>query len=176
MLSRAVVSLALAAAALASPAVASAMEAKKTGEISAEIADKENAVKAKYGNRSWKEMDTAERKAFQKDMDGAKAETLKKNGTTDREFETTKLKMGREGLKDAEVGKKDYADKKKAEEAKKAEDGKAKKEPTEIKVQKGFNDENPVDLNGDGNLPGQGGEGNPGKVIDVPQDGAPAQE
>ena len=161
------------ALALAFPAAARAMDAKKTGEISAEIEDKENAVKAKFGNRSWKEMSTDERKAYQKDMDKAREDTLSKHGTTSREFETTKLKMGREGLKSAEDGKKDYADKKAAEEKAKAEAGKAKTKEPEIKVQKGFNDDNPVDLHGNG--PG-GGEEGMGKVIEVPQDGAPAAQ
>ncbi|HEY3445045.1 MAG TPA: hypothetical protein VGK67_01730 [Myxococcales bacterium] len=171
MPNRAVLVLALAAA-LAFPAAARAMDAKKTGEISAEIEDKENAVKAKYGGRSWKEMSNDERKSFQKDMDKAREDTLQKHGTSGREYETTKLKMGREGLKSAEDGKKDYATKKAEEEKAKAEAAKPKAKEPEIKVQKGFNDDNPVTM--DGKDP-SGGEEGMGKVIDVPQDGAPAQ-
>ncbi|MGC4113584.1 MAG: hypothetical protein QM765_02745 [Myxococcales bacterium] len=157
---------------LAFPAVASAMDAKKTGEIDAEVADKENEVKAKYGNRPWREMNSDERKSFQKDMDKAREDTYAKHGTSGREVEGSKLKMGKQGLKDAEDGKKAYGDKKAADEKAKADAAKGKAKEPEIKVQKGFSDDNPVDLHGNG--PSAGEEGM-GKVIEVPQDGAPAQ-
>lgn len=169
MLTRPALSFVLAVLALVAPGAAGAMDARTTGEITAEIADQEEGVKAKYGNRSWKEMSPEERKSFQKDMDQAREDTFKKHGTTERELETTQLKMGKKGLESAESGKKDYAAKKKAAaEAKAAKP----KQAGEIKVQRGFSDENPVDLNSDGPDPETEGMG---KVIEVPQDGAAAQ-
>lgn len=164
------------AVALTLPSVARALDVKEAGEIEAEVADREKEVKAKYGNKSWRDMDSAERRAYQKDMDAARNDTLAKHETTNKEYEQTKLKMGKPGFEVMEEGRKSYKGKKKAaEDAKKKEAeeaaNKGKKKDGEVKVQRGFDDKNPVMLDGKGPPAGEGQDSEHGKVIEVPQDG-----
>ncbi len=174
----------LAALALLSPGAARALDAKEAGEISAEVEAKQQAVKAEYGNRSWREMSQEERKDYEKKMNGARDQVLNEHGTSQREYETTKLKMGREGLKSSEEAKAGWAEKKKKEEAaKKAEAEKKKDGPQEVKVQRGFDDKNPVDLEGNADtateengVKVQRGGGSEGIDIPVAPEGGAAEE
>jgi len=134
-----------AALGLAVPATARAVDPTEAGEMSAEIEDKEKEVKEKFGNRGWREMNQEERKDYEKAMNHARDEVLEKHGTSLRDFEKGKLKMGKDGLAKSEESKKGWGDKKKKadEDAKKAaEDAKKSKEP-EVEVQRGFDEKNP---------------------------------
>jgi TolA-binding protein len=156
------------AAMLAFPALAFALDAEEAGTISAEIEDRENAVRAEYGNRHIRDMSREERKEMEAKIEAAREEVLDKHGTTEKDYDKSSLKVGREGAKAMDAAKKDRAAKI-AEEKKAAEKkpGEATPAQGEVKVQKGFSDKNPVVTDQAGDQV-QRGAGNEGIEIPVP--------
>jgi hypothetical protein len=158
---------------LAVPGLALAEEEELTPQKMAEIHHDNQAARAKvdksYGNRKPSEMTNEERAQATKDQQEASRSVLEKHGVSDKDYsrrEATLSPDERSAMKQAE--KKIEADEKAAKEAKeeearkKATDDEAK-DPSDIPVQRGFNDENPVVLEGDES------------VVDVEQ-GLPADE
>lgn len=151
---------------LLTPAVALALDPAEAGVINAELADREKAIKAEYGNRSIKEMSREERKEMDQKLRAARQEVLEKHGTTDKEFSKGMLKLGRDGLKQAEQSEKEHAAK--LAEAKKGSEGGQEGGEGKIQVQRGFNDREPVVVEQDGIQVQRGGGEN---GIEIPVDG-----
>ncbi|MBI5544015.1 MAG: hypothetical protein HY901_09020 [Deltaproteobacteria bacterium] len=130
-------------------AASRALEPAKAGEIAAELEAKEKAIQEKHGDL--RQLSPEQRKAYGKELQEARVSTLQKHNTTSKEFETARLKMGRGDRAQSEEARKAWPEqqKKLAEEAKKAEAAKATKKNSGIQVQRGFDDDNPVVLDGE---------------------------
>ena len=167
--------LAALAALLLTPALASALEPEEAGQINAEIAEKETAIRAEYGGGNIKKMSREERKEMQEKLNSARGEVLEKHGTTEKDFSRGQLKLGREGLKEAEQSQKEHTAK--LEEAKKAGESKKPDDKGGVKVEQGINDDEPRVVD-HGGVKVQRGAGKAGIEIPVPSggnDSAPAE-
>ncbi len=149
---------------LFTPARALALDPTEAGVINAELAEKEKAIKEEYGNRTIKQMSRDERKEMDQKLRDARQEVLEKHGTTDKEYSKGMVKLGRDGLKEAQRSEKEHATK--LEEAKKGAQGGKDDGKGEITVQRGFGDEAPVVVEEDG-IQVQRGGGKEGIEIPV---------
>lgn len=135
------------AATFAFPSAARAVDPEEVGEITAEIEDRQRAVRTTYGNRAAREMEPEERRELQKALDRARDEILEKHPTTARDYDVSRAKQSREDRTRSEAARQGWFDKKKKAEdgAQQAETTRLEKEP-EVRVQRGFDDKNPVIL------------------------------
>ncbi len=163
--------LAALAMSLGLPTVSKALDPDEAGKITAEIEEKNAAVRKEFGDRSYKELTREERKSYDAKMRAGHDEVLEKHGTSSRDYEKGMLKLGREGLKQEQATQKAWAEKR-AEDAKKAAEKKKVEDVGGIKVQKGFDEKNPpnniTEQNGIQVQKGGGGKGGEGIEIPVP--------
>lgn len=101
-------------------------------------------VSKKYGNKKSSELSSDERREMIRDQREADKQVLEKNGVEAKDMARYEARMNlsdREATKAAKerIEQKEAADKKAAE-------AKAKAQPQEVQVQRGFNDNNPVTL------------------------------
>jgi len=116
----------------------------QTAAVISREQDKAQAkVAEKYGNKKPSELSQEERREMIKDQAEADKAVLDKHGVDARDWARYEMRQGR-----GERGAQQQAEKALAEKEKEAEAEKAKaaKEPREIPIQKGFNDQNPVVL------------------------------
>lgn len=131
---------------LLSPSAAFALDVEKAGELEALMEEKRAEVAKEFGNKKPNEMSASERRAYYEKIEAGNREVLQKNGVSDKEYARSTAKMGRGSQKAIEEAKKSFQEKRAAEEKAKAEKAKGS---GEVKIQRGFDDKNPVDLEGD---------------------------
>lgn len=101
-------------------------------------------VAKKYGNKKPSELSSDERREMTRDLAEADQKVLDKHGVDPKAWARESIRKGRDEYAQQKDAVKKLDEKEKAEAEKKAAE--AKKEPKEITIQKGFNDENPVVL------------------------------
>lgn len=162
----------LLAATLLAPSAALALDPQEAGEIEAQIEDGQRQVKEKFGNRTLREMDSQERRDYDRALNEAREQVLQKHGTTLRGYESQRMKFGREAYQESQAARQGWGEKKKQqEEASKAEAAKKAKGDGEIKVQQGFDENNPPNVEDVDGVQVQRGRGSEGIEIPVPQEG-----
>jgi hypothetical protein len=124
-----------------------------TPEQIAHIRRDEQAAIAKvntaHGNKKPSEMDNAERRQVIEEQQQALQAVMDKHGVTPKEYARQSAQMGREESKAVEAAAKELeAQEKAATEAAAAAAAQPAEEkaPEEIPIQRGFNDENPVEV------------------------------
>ncbi|MFN7131880.1 MAG: hypothetical protein ACK4N5_07350 [Myxococcales bacterium] len=138
--------LAFSAVLLASSA-AYALDTAKAGKLEAQMEERRAQIKKEYGDRDPSKMSKEERRSYAEKIEAANREVLQKNGISDKDYARQTARMGRGSMQEIEKAKKEYQEKKAAEEKAKAEKGKGS---GEIQVQRGFGDNRPVTLDDDG--------------------------
>lgn len=124
--------------ALAAPAAAD-LDPQKVAEIRADQKAALKEIDKKYGDKKPSELSKKEARERALEQEKARSEVLEKHQVDEKELSRYTARMSRKEQAAAESAEKDLE--KKAE-AKKA----AKKGPEEIKIQRGFSDEQPVEL------------------------------
>ena len=166
---------------LAAPGLALAQEELTPEKIAAIRRDEQKAqekVNAAYGNRKPSEMSNEERRQAIQDQQQAGLAVMEKHGVSDKEYSRQVARMGRderEAVKQAEQKLEAQEQAKREAEQRKVEQ--AQLPPEEIPIQKGINDENPVELESSqeaasvveqGLPPGEAGAAEGGAPADVP--------
>lgn len=116
----------------------------KAAEIQRAQTKAQAEVSAKYGNKKSSELSPDERRQMVRDQQAADKAVLDKAGVDAKTWARESVKMDRAGYAatQKEVKDQNEAEKKAAEAAKSGK----KDGPTEVSVQRGFNDEEPVTL------------------------------
>lgn len=139
------VTAALAWVLLATPALA-ALSPDEVAQLRHKQKKAEAEVDKKHGNKKPEDMTEAERRQVDNEKMAARAAVLEKEGVSSKEFDRAHLKQNKadRAASDQKVKALEKQDAEAAAAAKaKAE---AEKQPGEIKIQRGFNDEHPVEL------------------------------
>ncbi len=133
-------------ATLLAPASAFALDAQKAGELEALMEERRSAISKEYGGKKPNEMSSSERREYYEKVEKANREVLEKNGVSDKEYARQTARMGRGSQKEIQEAKKQFQEKRAAEEKAKADKAKGS---GEVQIQRGFDDKNPVNLQGD---------------------------
>ncbi len=133
-------------ATLLAPASAFALDAQKAGELEALMEERRSAIAREYGGKKPTEMSSSERREYYEKVEKANREVLEKNGVSDKEYARQTARMGRGSQKEIQEAKKQFQEKRAAEEKAKADKAKGS---GEVQIQRGFDDKNPVNLQGD---------------------------
>lgn len=132
--------LALVLSLVASPALAGELDAQTVAKIQLEKQQELERIAKAHGNRKPSEMSPAERKQVIREQAEADRRVLEKHRVEAKELARFTARMSRAQRAEVEAAAK-------ALKAKQAEEAKgAPKEPSEVKVQRGFSDERPVEL------------------------------
>ncbi len=143
---------------------------EKAAQIEFDERKAQAEVTARYGNKQLSELSQEERRQLTKDRAAAEAKVLDKHGVDAKQWARESIKRDRGEYAEGQARVKELIAKEKAE-AEAAE--KAKQAPTEVQVQKGFSDENPVTLE---ERPGEGPSVEKGLPGEVTADQAAAAE
>jgi len=117
------------------------MSAEKTATISRETEKASAEVDAKFGNKKFTELTPQERADSAKEKAAAEKKVLDKNGVDAKTWARESLRKNRDEYSQQKQLKQQLIEQEKAADAAKKAGG-----PSEISVQRGFNEENPVIL------------------------------
>ncbi|AKF86517.1 hypothetical protein SAMN05443572_105606 [Myxococcus fulvus] len=126
------------------------MTPEKVAHIRRDEAAAMKQVDEEFGNRKPSEMSNEERGQASRKQAAVTASVMEKHGVTAKEYERFTAKMGQEGNERAKAEAQRLEDQAKAAAARQAAAAKASEEK-EVSVQKGFDNENPVELESSGN-------------------------
>ncbi|MHB8872813.1 MAG: hypothetical protein ACYC8T_03920 [Myxococcaceae bacterium] len=142
MTSRLAVALLLA---IAVPALAADLDPKLAAKIKREQKKASDDVAKKHGDKKHSEMDPAERRALAKEQSEAQQEVLEKNAVTGKDYARYTAKLSRSDQKEMAGAEEALEAKEKADKAAAAA-ATAKKPDEGVKVQRGFSNEKPVEM------------------------------
>jgi DNA polymerase III gamma/tau subunit len=131
-----------AASLLLFPVASRATDPATTGEIDAEFETRKQEISKADQGRTDAQMSPPERRERQEKERAALREILSKRGVTEKEYARSQTTENRERKAEAEQSKKAWKEKREAEQ-KKAAEVQGETKPTEVPVQRGFNEKNP---------------------------------
>jgi hypothetical protein len=143
---------------LSAPALAEEVPPEKVAEVRHKQNQAEKKIEAKYGNKKPQEMSRDEFSAMQTEKSKARAEVLDKAGVNPKDFDRSAIKQNKADRAETEARIKELEKKDAAEAEAKAKAEAAKKEGGDganIPIQRGFNEDHPVELENKG---GPGGD------------------
>ena len=141
-----------AAALAAAPLAFADLDPDQLAKIEREKDEALADVAKKHGDKKPSEMDAAERKQLIQEQAAAERAVLEKNGVSAKEYARGSAKLSRDGRDQMKKTSKELEEKAKADKAA-AEAAKNKK--GEIPIQRGFNNRNPVEVEGATNANGE---------------------
>jgi hypothetical protein len=129
--------------AFSAPSFAAELDVKLAAKIKRDQKKALDEIAKENGNKKDSEMSPEERRAVAKKQTEAQAAVLEKNGVSSKELTRFTSKLSRSDQKEVAAAEQELEAKEKAEQEAAAA---AKKKPDEVKVQRGFSNDKPVEM------------------------------
>jgi hypothetical protein len=141
---------------LIAPAAWAELSPEQVAKVRHEQKKAESEIEKKHGNKKPQDMSRSEFQAMQSEKLAAREKVLEKEGVDAKEFDRSAMKQNRADRATTEAKIKDLEKKDADAAAAKAKaDAEKAKEPAEIPIQRGFNENHPVELENKGPAGGE---------------------